>query len=111
MYQTVWEKYSHYKISKNSNHGFDWQQFKSNFRVLYKQTFIVEKRNVKCLCQNNATNSLSRYMRRQRTCLDMSLFSIALALPASRHSGQLSHLLLNSTASLLPVLGLVISCP
>jgi hypothetical protein len=33
MYQTVWERYSHYKIRKNSNYGFDWQQFKSNFRV------------------------------------------------------------------------------
>jgi hypothetical protein len=69
--------------------------------------FIVENKNVKSLYENNATDSLSRYMRRPRTYLDMSLFSIALALPPSCHSGQLSHLLLNSTASLLPVLGLV----
>jgi hypothetical protein len=32
-----WERYSHYKISKISNYGFNWQQFKSNFRVLDKQ--------------------------------------------------------------------------
>lgn len=37
MYQTVWERYSHYKISKISNYWFGWQQFKSNFRVLDKQ--------------------------------------------------------------------------
>lgn len=107
-YRTIWERYSRYKIRVNSNMSLIGSNSNQILEYQINKRSWCKQKNVKCVCSYNATNSLSRQMRRHRTCVDMSLFSIAIVLHLVTPVNYL--LLLNSTSSLLLLVRLVISC-
>jgi hypothetical protein len=108
MYRIIWERYSRYKIRKNSKLGLIGSNSNQILEYQINKHSWCRQKNVKYMCSYNATDSLSRQMRRHRTCVDMSLFSIAVALhPATPVNYLLPR---NSTSSLLLLVGLVISC-